>query len=549
MKSENGCVYILMKLVMILFTLIVGYLLISSIFSTAYIGEMEYPTLSGIRERTTEHTYFVRDYWWLHILIFVGISFIMYLTDKRRELSQKQIRYIYLAAIFLYILISSIIVIVGNVAPRFDQKHCMDIANQMRNGNYKEIQPGGYLFKCPHQVGIVIAIEILSNIFGDGNFIILQILNTVLSAIIFAILNRNQKQGIVLSILFLPWVLTNTLVYGTIPGLALCIISFYLVNHKRSHNMGYLCMCLAGILVAISVVLKPNYMIFAISILIYLLLGLFNKERKPVSVLLFVIVFSISHICLSQISENYLNSLSGGEVTGVPMSGYIAMGLQDGKLAPGWYNGYHLRVYNEDYDYEKSDAEFKTNIVNTFKNDLNDPSTGISRFSKKIQSEWNNPTFQSVWLVEEGNLKAITEGRGRYIYINYCNILQTIILTFTFIFCITRIRDCKVCEILFPIFFIGGFLFHLIWEAQCIYTTPYFICLIPMAILGMLEWKKAIKKVTAQKIICAVAICTIVCVASFLDPFQKLIARCDDTQYYDTYNQPMYMEEQIANEK
>ena len=75
--------------------------------------------------------------------------------------------------------------------------------------------------------------------------------------------------------------------------------------------MGYLCMCLAGIFVAISVALKSNYMIFAISILIYLLLGLFNKERRLVSVVIFVIVFSISHIFLSQISADYLNKLSG----------------------------------------------------------------------------------------------------------------------------------------------------------------------------------------------------------------------------------------------
>ena len=167
MKSENRCVHILMKLVMILFTLIVGYLLISSIFSTAYIGEMEYPTLSGIRESTTEHTYFVRDYWWLHILVFVGISLVMYLMDKRGGLSQKQIKNIYVIAILLYILISSIIIIVGNVAPRFDQKHCMEIANQLKIGDFKEIQPGGYLFIYPFQVGIVIAIEILSSIFGN----------------------------------------------------------------------------------------------------------------------------------------------------------------------------------------------------------------------------------------------------------------------------------------------------------------------------------------------------------------------------------------------
>ena len=45
-------------------------------------------------------------------------------------------------------------------------------------------------------------------------------------------------------------------------------------------------------------------------------------------------------------------------------------------------------------------------------------------------------------------------------------------------------KKIQTLELIFPIVFIGGFLFHLIWEAKCQYTITYFILLIPYAIVG-----------------------------------------------------------------
>ena len=50
----------------------------------------------------------------------------------------------------------------------------------------------------------------------------------------------------------------------------------------------------------------------------------------------------------------------------------------------------------------------------------------------------------------------------------------------------------KFKELIFAIIFIGGFVFHLIWEAKCQYTITYFVLLIPYSIVG---YKKTSEKI------------------------------------------------------
>lgn len=46
-------------------------------------------------------------------------------------------------------------------------------------------------------------------------------------------------------------------------------------------------------------------------------------------------------------------------------------------------------------------------------------------------------------------------------------------------------------EIIFLItIFIGGFAFHLLWEAKSRYIIPYIIVLIPIASIKIKEWKR-----------------------------------------------------------
>ena len=72
------------------------------------------------------------------------------------------------------------------------------------------------------------------------------------------------------------------------------------------------------------------------------------------------------------------------------------------------------------------------------------------------------------------------------------NILQTLILFGTIMYILIDSKKIKFKELIFAIIFIGGFVFHLIWEAKCQYTITYFVLLIPYSIVG---YKKTSEKI------------------------------------------------------
>lgn len=64
------------------------------------------------------------------------------------------------------------------------------------------------------------------------------------------------------------------------------------------------------------------------------------------------------------------------------------------------------------------------------------------------------------------------------------NVVQTLVLFGTVMYFILNYKKIKIKELIFAIIFIGGFIFHLLWEAKCQYTITYFILLIPYTVLG-----------------------------------------------------------------
>ena len=61
---------------------------------------------------------------------------------------------------------------------------------------------------------------------------------------------------------------------------------------------------------------------------------------------------------------------------------------------------------------------------------------------------------------------------------------QTIILFGVTVYLIRDYKKIKGDKLIFILVFIGGFLFHIIWEAKCQYTITYFILLIPYSVKG-----------------------------------------------------------------
>lgn len=122
------------------------------------------------------------------------------------------------------------------------------------------------------------------------------------------------------------------------------------------------------------------------------------------------------------------------------------MGLQDGKMAPGWWNGYNNQVYlNNNFQYDTTKKAVIEEIFHTVKSYTEDIGATISFFVKKIASEWNNPTFQTLWMMSEREGKSgldwLIYGNGKIIYTVVVNILQSWILIGSFLFAILRKKN------------------------------------------------------------------------------------------------------------
>lgn len=522
---KNRCAEItewLRKAVWILFAVIIGYLLISSIFSTCYTGALEYITNSGKYEINTEHTFYLRDNWWVHVIAFISISTVLCIKQKKKMQSAK--RNIFLVAVGLLIILVYI-VYGGQYYPKADQRKVVEIAAAFCNQDYSAVERGGYLYLNPHQIGIALYFVILSKLFGELNIVAFQAMNIVWIIVSFAELvwisgnldyKNGEKQRLMTSIcvlLFFPWTFYVTYLYGTVIGEALSLGAICcLMLFKRKKSIVYI--ILGSISIAVAVLLKSNFMIFAIAMILCLISETISDNGKIKSILF--ICFILIAVMVGKIGvDNYLEKVSGGErIKGVPMLAYVEMGLQDGKTAPGGYNGYNHNIYIENnYDYEKTMEAIKNDMMETISLHCKNPMASISFFVKKVTAQWNNPTFQSLWSIEG--------------------------------------RKGKINETLLILTFIGGFIFHIIWEAKSMYAMPFFLLLLPISCNGWGEWRSFLRNKSNEirengrsinhlKVLGVILACTtMICIISYTNIFSKIFARNDDTGIFNPYTQDL----------
>lgn len=570
----------------VLFIVIIGYLLIASIFSTCYLGGYSYRTGSGTTEINVEHTFYIRDNFIQHLVVFVLFSFLL-LSRKIEKLQN-----IFCTKYFWTLLciagigvISVLIVMSGGMTPKFDQKHVVDAAAALNHHDYSDFGERNYLFIFPFQTGIVLYYQILSLLFGSLNYMAFEIVNAVWIVLSYYLLVKisgllwsgKEQYGAgvaIICLLFLPYLLYITFFYGTVVGMAFALLSFYMMFvYEQKPKIFYLLLC--GVSMGIAIVIKSNYIIFMIAQMIYLLLSCFSdkiKDFKKIYPRLLLTATLLVCFALGRFGvDAYIRSMNQGtQVKGIPMTAWVAMGLQDGKAAPGWFNGYNVAVYEaNDYDYEKTEAAVRDEIKRIVTGYPQDITTSISFFVKKVSSQWNNPTFQSLWVLEDRDgqegMEWLLSGRGRYLYIFWVNLLQTWILAGVFIYALMRFKTGSLKEILLPVTFIGGFLFHLFWEAEGLYAILYFPTLLPLSICGYGEWRrwllerkyeitengwktKAGKRLQKQMAAGALAV-VMICALSYTDPFAKLLARNENTGAFDTYTQETVNEEEALPEQ
>lgn len=486
----NVCYFI----VNIIFGVIIVYLWLLCGFSTCHIS-------------LSEHTYFVKDNFFVNIMI-AGMLCVILLVLSKRENVRNRLRTMedeaFLAKIerillFLIIMEGFIIILSFRSIPRADQSDVMCAAYALKNGDYTPFQPDGYISVCSNQIGLLWFWYILSFVFGDKNYLVFQLINVFAIALIYkqlwdiSELLKLPKMCRVFILLFgifyLPLLFYSTFAYGNIIAQMLAMVSLkYEMVFMKQPRMKYVFLSAAALM--LSVAMKENNLIFAVAMVIYAVLKLIETKEAKILILMICMIAGI--ITQAYFLEYLLEAKTGEHIGGKSMWSFVAMGLHDNEeFCDGWWDGSNDDTYQESgYNADEQKKIAIADIQNRLQELNADKRYALRFFARKIASQWNNPTFQCFWINQTcGSDVEHSKWTSNVLSIQYSefitgilNIVQFLILSGVVLSVLLSKENSAY--ILLKVIFIGGFLFHMVWEAKCQYALPYFVVLFPVSMNG-----------------------------------------------------------------
>ncbi|RHQ20332.1 hypothetical protein DW970_03865 [Clostridium sp. AM48-13] len=406
--------------------------------------------------------------------------------------------------------------------------------------------PLGYAYTYPSQNGLILYMAVLAFFwrcgvcsFPDFKYRIFYSGNRELQRM--TVWGNERCSLLLWMACCLPFSFYILFVYGTMPGFGLsCLAMERLVRYvEEGRGRDF---WIGAAAVAAAVILKSNYEIVLVALFLYLASsGVFRrKARLLVAAVLLITVYVIGNRGI----QTGISSVTGRTVSdGAPMIAWVQMGLEESKRGPGWYNGYQVKLFQKaDGDADLAAAWAQADLRRTISDMAEEPAKAADFFVRKIESIWAEPTFQSLWIQEVGNTSWAEgsppwelfkeEGGLNRLYVFAANLVQTFVYAMACVWVIAgmsakgsrskhvlmnrtwekRIEAEKAEKtvkavkkqgmetvwerqergetdrwgMLLPgIVFIGGFLFHLVWEAKGQYSVVYFMLLLPYAYLGM----------------------------------------------------------------
>lgn len=440
----------------------------------------------------------------LTVLLLTAGVFVLLFFIKGSKWFQKT-NVIKTAVLFSGVLSLTIVLLFRCIAT-CDSASLSDIAIEFAKGNYQAFEQGEYLYRYSFQLGMVALLELIYRIFGVENFVVFQMFNIISIMIFIWMLNRItaelfedervKRMEAVLSMGMLPLFLFSTFIYGDIIGWAFGISAvFYVIRYLKADRWQDILK--AAFLLMAGVIVKSNINILVVAAVIAVVLNCVWKKRYRMLVFVPVIVM-LSQTGVYAVNTLYVQRAGLSEYpAGIPKIAWIAMSMQEadeGGYACGWYNGYNWAVYGENhYDRELTTQACIENLKQSLNRFVHEQKYAIDFFYKKFTSQWNAPTFQAMITNEWSsrhveNLSPVANffiyERGRDILYGIMNSYHFLIfLCATVCFFFER-RGWSLAKAYFALNIFGGFLFHMIWEAQSRYVLGYFVLMLPFAAVG-----------------------------------------------------------------
>ena len=323
-KFINWC----LKYGSIIISIIILIIGISSIFVTAYFNSNFH--------HAEEKTSFKYSLGIIPIVIST-ICIILILFINKKILKKIPSKYIMIALSIFSLALYIFWINALRLTPENDQKLIHEMALHALDGDvsfYTAVSQ--YLFLYPYQFFFTFIVTIIYKIFGV-NYLYIEYLNAICSTInallLFFISKQIFKDEKIQKTLTLfiagftfYWMFFNVHFYGNILGLTLALFAIlfttlYLNTHKLRYTF------FIGFFISFATLVKTNYQIFLVAIIICLLLDLIKKydHKKLLMILLFILGFISIILAYKPILSYYNIDASKG----VPMSNFLYMGMAE----------------------------------------------------------------------------------------------------------------------------------------------------------------------------------------------------------------------------
>ena len=423
----------------------------------------------------------------------------------------------------------AILILFGKSVPGGDAMSVYGIAESFAEGDMSAIHPvDSYLSYYPHQIGLVAFLEMLFRIwnmlgidqhayhFMKGIYVLLTCVTVYFGYLTVDKLWKNKSVNILfllLSAVNLPMLFYSSFVYGEVPAFAAFTVGVYCLmcfaEKKRLCLQGWLSI----LFFTLSVMLRKNSLILVIAVcLVVLCEGFLQKKRIFVAA---AVVYMVGAVSILPLVQKGYEARAGNHLSsGVTTLSYLAMGMQEGHGACGFYNGFNFNTYaqsglNEDIANEVSRRAIEERLQYFKQN----PQYALNFYVEKHLAQWAHASYDSLQATinnfggRSEFFHSLYEGELAKYYTGYCKVFQIVIFGGAFLFALLMLKkkeDYALPGGLADGFWVyiglvgvlGGFLFHIMWEASARYIYAYSLLLVPYAAWGIdCFWQKSFVKI------------------------------------------------------
>lgn len=449
----------------------------------------------------------------ISIGIAIAIVLFSYLLEKIK--TPKKIRIAVIILLLVLYGLAQVLWIQNTVGTQFaDSQTVIITAEEIFNGQ-ENLTYRNYIQYYPQQLNLALTFTAVFKLFNSTNIENLQYLNIVanvltilgLYAITFEIGKKIKINKIIfwiISLSFIPVILLSMFVYGDFIGLVFAIWSvFFAIKYKKCKKKRYF--LLTSILIMLACFIRMNYLVLVIAIAIYWLMDFLEKEGRNKKDLIKLIISIILLVAITIIPNKIIKNLFCKQYNLNPEKSfssiiYLYMGMSESPRGSGWYNSEVHEIFTlsmeENSDNKKIlEERCYPQVKERIKFLVTHPTNMVKFYTKKTITMWADPTmafrFYNSIYPEEINIEdyPIVNNILNLNAYSSIQLYQKALLFLIYggtIFAIWYQRKNLNKETIFLcLIFLGGFGFHILWEAKSRYIIPYVLILIPVATVGI----------------------------------------------------------------